>query len=298
VSDPGFAVAPGDRVAVVTPDGLAVYDFRDGRLVATRPGRLNHPGDGWGGTWAGVWATTDRRYSLLDYWLDDGPLSRGVLPAGPDDPDGWAPHGAVRLLPRPGLRGGNDPQREACRADVSPDGALVALSEEVPFGGEPRDEKDLLTLYRVGAGVGLRLAHVGRAEAPHPTRLVRLKFSPDSRVLATGGHDGELVLWDTAPGREWKPRATVAGVGDQLGVSAIAFRPDGKVVAFTNWSEGRGKNVRLVDVASGREAESFRSRGVANAVAFSADGRWLVTGNLDGRLEVWDIEQVLAGQKK
>jgi hypothetical protein len=252
---------------------------------------------------AGVWATADRRYFLLDYWDREGPLSRGVLPAGPGDPDGWAPLGSVAVPPRPGPRDREAPQREVPRAAVSPDGALVALSEEVPLGAVPLGEgpgtgKDGLALYRVGAGVGLRLTRVARADLPHPSRLLRLKFSPDARVLASGGADGELALWDTAPGREWKPRATVAGRRDRVEVTALAFRPDGEVVAFTTGDREPGRNVRLVDVASGKEAVSFRSGGVANAVAFSPDGKLLVSGGSQGRLEMWAADQLLAAPKK
>jgi WD40 repeat protein len=53
-----------------------------------------------------------------------------------------------------------------------------------------------------------------------------LAFSPDGKLLATGGDEEALRLWDSAAG---KLRATLRGHTDAI--DWIAFSPDGKTIA-------------------------------------------------------------------
>jgi WD40 repeat protein len=65
-----------------------------------------------------------------------------------------------------------------------------------------------------------------RAMTGHTGRVTAIAFSPDGRLMASGGDDASIKLWDTATGREV---ATLTG--HTLGVSAIDFSPDGKLIA-------------------------------------------------------------------
>src|SRR5439155_20829066 len=53
-----------------------------------------------------------------------------------------------------------------------------------------------------------------------------VKFSPDGRILATGGADGTLMLWDA---RTWKELCKLSG--NKHGISSLAFSPDGTLLA-------------------------------------------------------------------
>ncbi|MCI0458831.1 MAG: WD40 repeat domain-containing protein [Gemmataceae bacterium] len=100
-------------------------------------------------------------------------------------------------------------------------------------------------------------------------------------LLASGGSDGLVRLWQAATGAEL---AQLAGHKDN--VSAIAFAPDGQRLA----SGGRDGTVRLWDVTTGKELRRFTPQaGPVDGVAFAPDGRALLSWGEDTTVLVWDL---------
>jgi WD40 repeat protein len=115
--------------------------------------------------------------------------------------------------------------------------------------------------------------------------------SPDGRMVATGGRDGVVRLWEIASGKERR-----AMYGDTASVGAAAFSADGAVLA-TGSNNGF---IRLWDVASGQRLHSFDGhRGAVIAVAFAQRDSALITASVDGAALVWDLPALLeAGRSK
>lgn len=148
---------------------------------------------------------------------------------------------------------------------------------------------------------GARFWSVERGVLVHAwpeARASVLAASPDSRLVAAGGADGWIRLWDVRQANPGTP-IKVAAQGN-VKVLSLAFSPDGKLLACTTEARDFGDSdaaVRLFDVATGNERRQFKD--IANgghALAFSPDGKLLagaegsrgsVRGGTD--IRIWNI---------
>jgi len=197
----------------------------------------------------------------------------------------------------------------------SPDGArLAAASAAGP-----------LTLYGADDGtVRSRLpGHEGGTNA--------LAWQPGALVLASGGQDGALKLWDGAAGqhvatvalgRSWVEHLAWRGAGGApilaaaagrklvfvnadatvrrefrdapKTVSALAWHPAGRCAAVAYFG-----GVCLWDADGGATPRELAYANGIHALVWSPDGRWLVSGNQDPSVHLWmpeaDVELQMSG---
>src|SRR5262249_38032763 len=120
-------------------------------------------------------------------------------------------------------------------------------------------------------------------------------ISPDGRVLATGGRNAgrsdPVELWDLPTGNKLRSLS-----GSMYQVFGLAFSPSGKSLAavscgdsgFSPPKRARPEIIRLWEVETGKLHELDGHAGGATSLAFSPDGKVLVTGGHDGTLIWWD----------
>ena len=110
-----------------------------------------------------------------------------------------------------------------------------------------------------------------------------IAFSPDERILASGGCDGTVVLWALPTGR---PIATFHV--DRSPVHSLAFSPDGDFLASGN----RDGVVVLWRVQKAHANTAMQVHGApVQALAFSPDGDMLASGGRDGAVVLRGIRK-------
>jgi WD40 repeat protein len=121
-----------------------------------------------------------------------------------------------------------------------------------------------------------------------PVYSTALAFSPDGTTIATASTNHTVKLWST------KTRAFVATLdGHANGVDAVAFRPDGQMVATAS---GGDHSIVLWDARTGTFLDRLpRQADSVSMVAFSGDGV-LATTSMDGPVRLWTTQgPILAG---
>jgi WD40 repeat protein len=121
------------------------------------------------------------------------------------------------------------------------------------------------------------------------TPVVAVAFSADGSTVVSANSDNILKVWDAATGRlQYTFKASKA-------VTSVAFSPDSReLVAVSTGSEDPPwpDKLALWDVASGKLLRnSEQDMGFASSVAFSPDGRRLLTGGAyetNESLNLWD----------
>ncbi len=127
---------------------------------------------------------------------------------------------------------------------------------------------------------------------PHETRVIAAEVSDDATLLATGGKDKKVRIWDVGSG---ELHQTLSGyhVGP---ISALSFSPDGTLLVSTgsrNWEEQDGQDgitytlfsldsvedrtAQVWDVTTGENIATFKHLSEVKAIAFSPDGTLLAT---------------------
>ena len=118
--------------------------------------------------------------------------------------------------------------------------------------------------------------------ARHDDELRSVVVSPDGRRVASAGVGADVKVWDVATGE-----VSANFDGSTVIVFCLAWQPDGRRIASAGW-DGRLHTVWVWDAWTGKPIFHLPPGPESFVVAFSPDGRHLVTGKRSGALQVWD----------
>ena len=157
-------------------------------------------------------------------------------------------------------------------------GKLVQLLRSViPVSEDEEDPRgfEWYHLWRRYHGEDSRLhGHIGAVTA--------IAFGPNERLLASGGTDGKVCLWDTFTGKRIHVLNGHAGK-----VNCVVFSPDGKRLA----SGGTDTNVIIWDTEMGRKLYTLQGHNApVKAITFLGDGRRCYSGSENMVVRIWDLE--------
>ena len=206
-------------------------------------------------------------FTRLSFFPDGTLVSAGWISDDVGKTIGWGGEGIVRTWD---VKSGKEKQRVG-RGDgiwilaTSPNGETIAFnhSNKIYIFNVKKNQ----IVHTVSAGGAVDSAAI----------------SGDNKLLATAHGGGKVRLWDVATGvlvREIHARQVVV-----TGSQAVAFSPDGKILATT------GAKVRLWNAASGEEIATLGTADVTYwCVTISANGRYLAAGASVGVLHLWDFK--------
>jgi WD40 repeat protein len=125
----------------------------------------------------------------------------------------------------------------------------------------------------------LTLAGLGEAARSEGKTTIGARL-PDGKLFVVA--DGQSIrFFDAATQKEVRRIQ-----GHQGNVTAIAFAPDGKVLA----TGGQDKTVRTWDVATGKELRTLRGHAAAVVnLSFSPNGKILTSQGTDQKTIHWDV---------
>jgi WD40 repeat protein len=132
----------------------------------------------------------------------------------------------------------------------------------------------------------------------HDTGVFALAFTLDYRVLASNGYfDYTVKLWDTSNWRVIRTLANKKTEGWQEKVQAIAFSPNGKLIAISEvgfdikLKQYAYNRTNVWDVKTGEKLFTVSGHKFdIDAVLFTPDNRFVVSGSADGTIKFWNAK--------
>ena len=124
-------------------------------------------------------------------------------------------------------------------------------------------------------------AVAAKASTPTANEATSVAYSPDGSIVAVGGADGSVFLYNARTGKLLHSLSGHVGA-----VSAVAFNPGGDILA----SGGRDSTVQLWRVTTGKQIRVLHGQEQAvRSLAFGADGAQLLVGGEDTRTLLWEV---------
>lgn len=146
---------------------------------------------------------------------------------------------------------------------VTPDGRYALSGAGDYWGGKLHDPT--IRMWDLDSGLMVRVFE------GHSGSIDDISISADGKLLASVSWDGSLRIWNLTNGEQMQSWPAPRGR-----FNAVSFSPNGKAV-LTGSSYSQEGAVQLWDVATGKELREFGPNTITHDVAFSPDGKTLVS---------------------
>jgi WD40 repeat protein len=124
------------------------------------------------------------------------------------------------------------------------------------------------------------VARAGTTRLRHDRMVIGIAYSPDGKLVASGGWDNLVRLWEAKTGKEVRRLE-----GHAKPIYGVAFSPDGKLLV----SNGQENTIRVWDVAGGKQLRELSGHNSPHSrFAFTPDGKYLVSGGENHQCILWD----------
>lgn len=122
----------------------------------------------------------------------------------------------------------------------------------------------------------------------HTSKIQAIAVDNSGNIISAGD-DKTIRVWDSS-GNEIRKILGQIGSGSEGKIYTIALSPDNRYLAVGGYfNSGHNERVRIYDYRSGKLLHVLKSHAnVVLNVAFSPDGRYLVSGSHDKTVKVWD----------
>lgn len=145
----------------------------------------------------------------------------------------------------------------------SPDGKTIVLSSD-----------NTIKLWDLTTGQVIKTLSGNESEKT-------MVFSPDGKIIASGGYDKTIKLWDVTTGKVVKTLSS-----QNNSIYELIFSPDGKILA----SRSLDNIIQLWDLTTGKVIKSLSEHtDLVNSIVFSPDGKILASGSSDDTIKLWDV---------